>query len=97
MMAEATIAKISVGVRELKNQLSHYLGRVKAGEEILVTQHGVPIARLSAVGSEIDNRQAMIDAGILSPARTSTRHVPDRRIQLAPGQSIDEIVAEQRR
>jgi prevent-host-death family protein len=33
-------------VAALKAQLSRYLRRVKAGEEILVTERGLPVARL---------------------------------------------------
>jgi prevent-host-death family protein len=33
-------------VVSLKSQLSRYLRRVKAGEEVIVTERGVPIARL---------------------------------------------------
>ncbi len=35
-----------VGVRELKNSLSRYLNRVKAGEIITITDHNNPVARL---------------------------------------------------
>ena len=38
------------GVAELKAQLSRYLARVKAGEEIIVTERNVPVARLVPVG-----------------------------------------------
>lgn len=31
---------MSVGIRELKNKLSHYLKRVKGGETLAVTEHG---------------------------------------------------------
>ncbi len=34
-------------VTELKAELSRYLARVKAGEEIVVTERGHPIARLA--------------------------------------------------
>ena len=33
-----------VGIRELKNRLSHYLDRVKRGEHLAVTEHGRIIA-----------------------------------------------------
>ena len=33
-----------VGIRELKNKLSHYLDRVKKGENLAVTEHGRTIA-----------------------------------------------------
>lgn len=35
-----------VGVRELRQNLSRYLDRVKAGEALLVTEHGREVARL---------------------------------------------------
>jgi len=39
----------SAGIAELKARLSQYLARVKAGEEIVVTERGVPVARLVPV------------------------------------------------
>ena len=36
----------SVGVRELRQNLSKYLDRVKAGEQLIVTEHGREVARL---------------------------------------------------
>lgn len=36
----------TVGVRELRQNLSRYLDRVKAGEALLVTEHGREVARL---------------------------------------------------
>lgn len=56
-------------VAELKAQLSRYLKQVKAGEEVLVTEHGTPIARLVPVGGvkddEIDEleRQGLVRRG----------------------------------
>ena len=35
-----------VSVRELKNRLSEYLRRVRAGSELIVTSRGEPVARL---------------------------------------------------
>lgn len=40
----------SAGVADLKARLSEYLARVKAGEEVLVTDWGRPVARLVPVG-----------------------------------------------
>jgi prevent-host-death family protein len=37
---------IYVGVRDLKAKLSEYLDKAKLGNEIIVTDHGKPIARL---------------------------------------------------
>jgi prevent-host-death family protein len=40
----------AAGVSELKAKLSEYLARVKAGEEVVVTERGRPVARLVPVG-----------------------------------------------
>jgi len=42
----------SVGVRELRQNLSKYLARVKAGEELVVTERGEEVARLIPTASE---------------------------------------------
>jgi antitoxin (DNA-binding transcriptional repressor) of toxin-antitoxin stability system len=34
----------TVGVRELKNRLTYYLGEIKNGENVVVTDRGNPIA-----------------------------------------------------
>lgn len=39
----------SVGVKELKNRLSDYLRRVRAGEEVVITDRGEPVATLTAL------------------------------------------------
>ncbi len=41
----------TVGVRELKNRLTHYLQLTKKGEEVIVTERGVPIALLQPITS----------------------------------------------
>ncbi len=43
---EATYGAESVGVAELKNQLSEYLRKVKRGMELIVLDHETPIAKL---------------------------------------------------
>ena len=96
-MSEATIrVAVTVGVRELKNQLSSYLDRVKAGEDVTVTEHGRPIARLTAIAPDVDRRAALIEAGIIRPASDTRRRLPTRRVTLAPGEPLDALVARQR-
>ena len=97
-MTIATTSPTTVGVRDLKNQLSSFLDRVKAGEEIVVTEHGRPIARLSAVGAEVDRMSALVEAGVVQLAPRPTRRIPRRRVKLVNGAlQLVELVAEQRR
>lgn len=56
----------AVGVRELKSRLSQYLKRVQAGERLVVTERGKPVAILSppAVTRADECIELMIREGI---------------------------------
>ena len=47
-----------VGAFEAKNTLGSLLDRVERGEEIVITRHGKPVARLVASGAAIDRARA---------------------------------------
>ena len=56
----------TVGVRELKDRLSEYLRRVRAGEGVLVTDRGEVIAELAPPGHDFD---PAVPAGLAALAR----------------------------
>jgi prevent-host-death family protein len=58
-----------VGVRELRQNLSVYLDRVKEGERLEVTEHGKPVALLVPLPPEDDPLARMIAEGRVTPAR----------------------------
>lgn len=64
---------ISTGIRELKNNLSHYVRQIEAGKRIAVTAHGrivaelVPPARSAGAGSA-SRYDELVAAGIIEPA-----------------------------
>ena len=88
-------SRLEVGVRNLKNNLSHYLGRVRAGEEIIVTDHGRPVARLSSLDHPTDTLAALIASGAVRPPKNTSRHLPTSRVR-AEG-SVSDLVSDQRR
>lgn len=47
-----------IGAFEAKNTLGSLLDRVERGEEIVITRHGKPVARLVASAGGIDHVQA---------------------------------------
>lgn len=47
-----------IGAFEAKNTLGSLLDRVEGGEEIVITRHGKPVARLIASGAAIDRARA---------------------------------------
>jgi prevent-host-death family protein len=63
------------GFAELKAQLSRYLDRVKTGEEILVTERNVPVARLVPVGDR-DREEALRDLERRGLVRLGTGRLP---------------------
>jgi len=93
-MNVATV-RVEVGIRELKNGLSKYIDRVRAGDEVIVTDRGRPVARLSAVDASDDRLAELVAAGIVRAPVSRTRHLPKRLIKSkAP---VSDLVAEQRR
>jgi prevent-host-death family protein len=59
---------LTVAVAEIKARLSSYLKRIKAGEEILITERGTPVARLVPLkGGEVasSRRRRLAEAGLL--------------------------------
>jgi prevent-host-death family protein len=88
-------SRSEVGIRDLKNNLSKYIERVRSGEEVVVTDRGRPVARLSAVDSSTDRLAELIAAGVVRAPTRTTRHRRPPRIQ-AKG-SVSDLVAEQRR
>jgi prevent-host-death family protein len=87
--------RAEVGIRELKNGLSKYIDRVRAGEEVIVTDRGRPVARLTAVDASHDRLADLVAEGVVRAPASRERHVPARRIEArAP---VSDLVAEQRR
>lgn len=59
----------SIGVRELRQNASHYLERVEDGETIEITSRGRPVALLSPLPEHASLRARLIASGKLRPAR----------------------------
>lgn len=82
---------MTVGIRELKDNLSHFVRRVEAGERISVTAHGRVVAELGPPASVFSGGQgsrfeALVASGIVTPAADAgdaTATWPN--IRLAPG------------
>jgi len=61
---------MNVGIRELKAHLSEYVGKAAAGERIIVTDRGKPVAQLSALDDQ-STLQRGIEEGWITPPRRS--------------------------
>ncbi len=57
----------TVGVRELKSNLSAYLEKAQNGQTIIITSHGKPVAQLTPAREELMERvKALQAAGLIS-------------------------------
>ncbi len=84
---------MDAGIRDLRNNLSRYLERVKAGEELTVTEHGRPIARITPITEE-SRYDALVREGLVTPAPAQPRWRPSTRVR--PSAPVSDLVAEQR-
>ncbi|MGH2829997.1 MAG: type II toxin-antitoxin system Phd/YefM family antitoxin [Actinomycetota bacterium] len=86
---------IEVGIRDLRNRLSHYLKRVRSGETIKVTDHGEPVAQIIPAG--IDPHLAkMIAEGRLTWSGKRLGPLPKPVKPLKPGPSLSDYITEDR-
>jgi prevent-host-death family protein len=56
-----------IGVRELNQHTSRYLARVKAGETIEVTEHGLPVAMMIPIQSGVSLLERLVARGEAQP------------------------------
>jgi prevent-host-death family protein len=90
--------RVEVGIRELRLNLSRYVARVKAGAEVIVTDHGHPVVRMSAIDEEEAHYQRLVREGIVTPAPRPKRTKLPPPIELeGEGPLVSEMVIEDRR
>jgi prevent-host-death family protein len=65
-----------VGVRELRQNLSVYLRRVKEGASLEVTEHGRTVARLVPSGERGSVFERLVAEGKVTPATGSLDELP---------------------
>jgi prevent-host-death family protein len=89
----------TIGARELKNRLGTYLGQVRQGATIVVTDRGKPVAELRAVAPAKTDEEARLEelvaAGLVAP-RTGEKLTERRRTLRISGPPLSEAIAEDR-
>jgi prevent-host-death family protein len=89
-----------VGARELKTRLGTYLARVRAGEIILVTDRGKPVAELRPIEPPADSQEEalrrMETEGLITRGKHRRRLTPFEPIELPPGVSASDLILRER-
>jgi prevent-host-death family protein len=86
---------VEVGVAAFRADLKRWLDLVRSGEEVVVTERGVPVAKLTPV-EEADVIERLIREGKLERAKEPKTSARGRRRVKAKG-SISDLVVEMRR
>lgn len=80
-------------MRELRNETSAVIKAVEDGEDVILTRHGRPVARIVPIDPDADDLEAWLDevtanpadSGLMAEVLTSRRdddQVDDRRLDL---------------
>ena len=87
----------TVGVRQLKENLSSYLRKVKAGEVIIVTERKKNVAVILPSGRQTEEERILqsIQRGIIYWSGGKPKGMPSRVI--SKGKSVSDAIIEDRR
>jgi prevent-host-death family protein len=84
----------TVGVRELRQNLSIYLDQVKRGVVLQVTEHGHVVATLQPAAAAVTRLERLEALGLATRARKEIRDLPARRPLPAGAASVSAILDE---
>jgi prevent-host-death family protein len=90
----------SVGIRELRDNLSRYIRRIEAGERIAITAHGRVVAELVPLGGRIrgtPNRfDELVATGVIRPPLETGDPMEDSPDIGLPAGTVAELIGADR-
>jgi prevent-host-death family protein len=87
---------MDVAVSTLRAGLADWIERVRAGEEVVVTDRGIPVVRLVAVDSAPLLEQ-LTRQGVVSRPRRAVRPMASGAPRVRARGSVSDLMGEQRR
>ena len=94
--AEAYTVSMDVAVSELRAHLSDYLDRAREGDEVVITDRGVPIARLLGLTATATLERLAAD-GVIARATAAPRPRAAGQPRPRPRRPVADQVSDQRR
>jgi prevent-host-death family protein len=86
---------MDVAVTELRAHLSDWLDRARAGNEVVITDRGIPVARLVGLDAAATLERLTTD-GVIARA-AATRPTAAGRSRPKPRRPLSELVSDDRR
>ena len=87
---------MDVAISTLRAELSSWIERARAGEEIVVTDRGTPVARLLAIDTAPLLDQ-LVERGVVSKPRRADRPTAQGASRVRASGPVADLVSEQRR
>jgi prevent-host-death family protein len=87
---------VDVAITELRSHLSVWLDRVRHGEEVIVTDRGVPVARLLGMDAT-STLERLTAEGVIGRPAAVTRPKASGRPRPRPRQPVSDDISDQRR
>ena len=87
---------MDIAVSELRAHLSEYLDRVRAGDEVVITDRGVPVARLLGLTATATLERLAAD-GVIGRATARARPPASGQKRPRPRRPVADLVGDQRR
>lgn len=84
-----------MAVTELRSRLSLWLDMVRHGEEVVITDRGLPVARLLGMDTTA-TLERLTDEGVITRPVSTQRPRAAGRSRPRPRQPVADIVSEQR-
>jgi prevent-host-death family protein len=87
---------MDVAVTELRAHLSEWLEQARSGNEVVITDRGVPVARL--VGLETASTlERLVAEGVIGRPVAAQRPIASGRSRPRPRRAVSDLVGDQRR
>lgn len=90
-----------VGIRELKAHLSDYVHRAQAGEVVVITDRGTPVAELrptAPMGADLPEalRRGIAEGWVTPPTRPGALGTAEPWARLPAGMTTEQILSQDR-
>jgi prevent-host-death family protein len=96
MKTEVYNMGMDIAVSELRAHLSEYLDRVRAGDEVVITERGIPVARLLGLTTTATLERLAAD-GVIGRASAPARPRASGQQRPRPRRPVADQVSDQRR
>ncbi len=85
---------VEVGIRELRANLSAFVERVKNGEDVVLTERGRPVARITQPGDALSKLEELIARGEATPPKRPKRPINTEGLPRPVGGTVTDILFE---